>query len=61
MNTNKDIRMTDRCKRGLFGALLASVGILAILPPTTAGAASPADWPMFGLNTQNTASDGDAK
>jgi len=58
VNTNKDIRMTDECKRGLFGALLASVGILAILQPTTAGAAAPADWPMFGLNTQNTASDG---
>lgn len=58
MKTNIEIRMSGRRKHWLFGALLASVGVNAVLPPTTAAAAAPPDWPMFGLNTQNTASDG---
>jgi polyvinyl alcohol dehydrogenase (cytochrome) len=58
MKTNKVLSVMVRCKQGLFRALIASVVILAILPPAIAGTVSPADWPMFGLNTQNTASDG---
>ncbi|HEY2403726.1 MAG TPA: PQQ-binding-like beta-propeller repeat protein, partial [Steroidobacteraceae bacterium] len=58
MKTNKELSVMVRCNQGLCGALLAVAGVLAILPLKTAAAASPADWPMFGLNTQNTASDG---
>jgi len=55
MKTSNEIRTT--CRR-LFCALLAAAGALVTLQPPAVQAAAPADWPMFGLNTQNTASDG---
>src|SRR6267154_5479761 len=39
-------------------AVLLSAVVLTAVHPIPAAAASSADWPMFGLNTQNTASDG---
>jgi polyvinyl alcohol dehydrogenase (cytochrome) len=45
------------CRALVLGGLLLA-GVLTALHPTPAAAASSADWPMFGLNLQNTASDG---
>ena len=42
---------------GVLAALLSAI-VLTAVHPTVAAAASSADWPMFGLNIQNTASDG---
>ena len=58
MNTN--LKIDEGCSRRhwIFRSLLASAAVLTTLSSTLVTAASPADWPMFGLNTQNTASDG---